>query len=160
MASDIIAASASFGTANLKPAPGEQADALWGQQMADNDGYNYFKEIPLMDASPTSPSEARYEFTKRPSHNAIKALTRGLEAKSVTEYMRIFAEGADPSDHAAYTIAGTLAYARGVQVTQRFDLDISSLVNGSAYLLAYGRDTTGSSVRPSVSLIHGSNANY
>jgi hypothetical protein len=161
MASDITpASSASFSLSNMLPSPGEQADALWAQKLADNGGYNYYHEIPLMDESPTTPSEARYSFIKRASHNGIKALTRGLEAKAVTEYMRVFAEGQDPTDHAAYTLVGTLAYSRGVQTTQRFDLDISGLVNGNTYMLAYARDNTGSSVRPSLSLVHGSNATY
>lgn len=45
MASNITNA-ASFATANMKPSPGEQADALWAQKLADNTGYLYYLHRP------------------------------------------------------------------------------------------------------------------
>ena len=51
MASDITS-SAQFATANMKPDPGEQGDALWAQKVADNSGYLWFmhKPGPTIDA--------------------------------------------------------------------------------------------------------------
>ncbi len=44
MASDITP-SAAFATANLKPIPDEQADALWAQSIADNTGFLYGRPV-------------------------------------------------------------------------------------------------------------------
>lgn len=45
MASDITNG-AQFATSNMKPAPGEQADALWAQKVADNTGYLWYRHWP------------------------------------------------------------------------------------------------------------------
>ena len=45
MASSITSA-ASFATSNMKPVSGEQIDALWGQNIADNTGYVYYRPTP------------------------------------------------------------------------------------------------------------------
>ena len=45
MASSITSA-ASFATSNMKPVSGEQIDALWGQNIADNTGYLYYRVTP------------------------------------------------------------------------------------------------------------------
>jgi hypothetical protein len=161
MASNISAAnSGTFVTSNMRPDPDEQIDALHGRNSANNAGHSYYREIPLVDLSPAATGEARYVFTKRPSHNGIKSLSRGLAAGAVTEYIRVFAEGADPTSPGANSAVGTLAYSRAAQATQRFDLNISALTDGNVYLLTYARDTGVSSVRPSVWLTHGSNATY
>jgi hypothetical protein len=159
MASNITT-SASFGTSNMKPSPGEQADAIWAQNMADDVGYVYFREAQLTDLSPTAAAEARYVFTKKPSHNGIKSLTRGLAGGAVTEYIRVFAEGADPTVLNAYSAVGTSAYTRAAQTTRRFDIDISALTDGNVYIITMARDTGVSAVRPAVSLVYGSNASY
>lgn len=44
MASDVTT-SAQFATQNMKPAPGEQADAIWAQKVADNTGYAIFRHM-------------------------------------------------------------------------------------------------------------------
>lgn len=44
MASNITSA-AVFATANMKPDPGEQADALWAQKIAENTGALWFRKI-------------------------------------------------------------------------------------------------------------------
>lgn len=159
MASD-ISTSGSFATANMKPDPNEQGDALWAQKIADDVGYTYFRQQPLVDLTPTASGEARYIFTKVPSYRAIKSLTRGLAAGAVTEYMRVFWDGDDPTVLNVNRAVGTLAYTRAAQATQRFDLDISSLTDGNTYMLTYTRDTGVNSNRPAVYLVYGSNAAY
>lgn len=42
-----ITTSAAFTTGNMKPSAGEQIDALWGQNLADNTGYLYYRK-PLV----------------------------------------------------------------------------------------------------------------
>lgn len=44
MASSITSAAA-FATANMKPVPDEQIDALWGQNVADNTGFLYYRKL-------------------------------------------------------------------------------------------------------------------
>lgn len=41
-----IETTAAFATQNMKPDPGEQADALWAQKIADNTGYLYYRPFP------------------------------------------------------------------------------------------------------------------
>ena len=159
MASDITT-SASFATMNMKPDPNEQGDALWAEKMGDNDGYNYFKEIPLPEINPTVGNDSRYIFTKRASHNAIKAQTRGLAGGGVTEFMRVFWDGDDPTVLNVTRAVGTSAYTRANLTTQRFDLDISGLTNGNTYMLVYARDTGVNAYHPAVALVYGSNASY
>lgn len=42
-----IQTTAAFTTGNMKPSAGEQIDALWGQNLADNTGYVYYRK-PLV----------------------------------------------------------------------------------------------------------------
>lgn len=41
---DNITSAATFTTANMKPAAGEQIDALWGDNLGDNTGYVYYRK--------------------------------------------------------------------------------------------------------------------
>jgi hypothetical protein len=41
MSNPIVLTTAAFATANMKPIPDEQIDALWGQNIADNTGFLY-----------------------------------------------------------------------------------------------------------------------
>jgi hypothetical protein len=43
-----IGPAGTFTTANMKPASGEQADALWAQNLADNTGYLRARQLPFM----------------------------------------------------------------------------------------------------------------
>ena len=47
MASDITT-TGTFTTTNMRPAGGEQIDALWGDNVADNTGYIYYRKQPLL----------------------------------------------------------------------------------------------------------------
>jgi hypothetical protein len=55
-----LGTAAAFTTANMKPAPGEQVDAIWGQNIADNTGHLYFRKLPgpCFGCSPQQDSSA------------------------------------------------------------------------------------------------------
>lgn len=76
-----IGTNAQFTTSNMKPASGEQLDALWGQNIADNTGHllyrPYFVPAPCMHFSGTNNSSSRPVsygttwFFKTPGHNTL-----------------------------------------------------------------------------------------
>lgn len=41
MATNLVPASSSFTTTNMKPDAGDDGDEVWGQQMAENSGFNF-----------------------------------------------------------------------------------------------------------------------
>jgi len=43
---DTILNTAGFSTLSMKPVAGEQIDSLWGQNIADNTGYLFYRELP------------------------------------------------------------------------------------------------------------------
>lgn len=69
-----ITTAASFTTSNMKPVPDEQIDALWGQNIADNTGYLYYRKIPgpsfgcspQQDSSFSGTYRGTYFFEKAP----------------------------------------------------------------------------------------------
>lgn len=135
MASNITNAAA-FATANMRPAPDEQIDALWGQNIADNTGYNYFREIP----GPTlnSQFETLESFAGLPS-------PRSRQDRDATMYLTHFREY--PKLNGSFILYGTnhtLSGAGGIG-TVRATIYLNGvfvygtdLVGGAGYYAAKG----------------------
>lgn len=121
---------ASFATQSMKPAPGEEADAIWAQKVADNTGYLWHKPLSL---------ESRSLFTKTGAHNGIRAMLVGSDADATprTDYVRVYAAGLVPAADVAPTLAGTMTYTRVNGSQHVMNLDISSLTNGNRYALSH-----------------------
>lgn len=77
MASTIVPTTASWATTNMKPGPGEQADALWAQKIADNTGFLYNREIDgpticyQQGTGNLEPTSGTYFFKKKPGLNTF-----------------------------------------------------------------------------------------
>lgn len=124
-----IATTAAFTGSNMKPAPGEQGDALWAQGIADNTGHVYYRHQPM---------ESGRIFTKTPAHNALRGHVQGSGAGGgVTDYLRVFAQTQPFSSTGAVTLSGTMAYTRVVGSFHTMNLDISALINGSMYAVQF-----------------------
>lgn len=79
-----ITSTATFTLTNMKPAGGEQIDALWADNIADNSGYVYYRDFPgpafylgfMVDTDLSSTpafgsfTGTRY-FKKMPEHNYL-----------------------------------------------------------------------------------------
>ncbi len=157
MATNITAVS-SFATSNMKPASGEQADALWAQNLADNLGNLYFQEKQLstdwIKVGFDPNNEYRlYSFRKTSAHNALRFRTRGrsgIVAGAVTDSVEI----ADTLGGLSI-ITDTENHTRTAQVIYSWDLDISSLTNGTEYFgFLYVDDVTKAVEGAWVSLVH------
>lgn len=132
-----IGTNPAFTTANMKPASGEQIDALWGQNIADNTGYCYEREITVPLYSQVTVTNIFY-FRKQASHNAIRIAARGKDGTTgaIESYVRFFADGTTTSD-GNENLTGTKSYTMAANITSKYDVDISSLTNGSHYYLKY-----------------------
>lgn len=136
MASNITNA-AVFGTANMKPDPGEQADALWAQKIAENTGYLFYRRYqgPTITYShpnntPHHPTGTYYfqkqtglEYLHGSGFAFISSNTNGIEVNFKCDATTIFTR----------TGNGTI-FKFGTSVP------ISHLTNGSFYELTFDVD--------------------
>ena len=53
MADNLGSTSLSFNTGNMKPESGEQIDAVWGGNIADNTAYNKYRRKPVFGMGPS-----------------------------------------------------------------------------------------------------------
>lgn len=156
-----IGTSAVMTTANMKPASGEQIDALWGQNMADNTGYTYYREIQIPAVSGTSPAWL-FLFKKRASHPYLRLRVRGDNtgsAAAVSDTVNIYPEG-QSSVAGTATISVTHSYTRGVNTTTDYDIDLSTLTNDAAYIVKVTLDTTKTFHAPALLMIYGTGATF
>lgn len=163
MASSISTAAA-FTTTNMKPASGEQIDSLWGQNIADNSGFNFYKEVPLPCFSEDGFANLRtFMFTKRASHNGIKWVGRGQQGTSGNQTVHFWvwdSTGTVAHSGASPLIVGTHTDAMTSGGIIRHDFDISSLGAGTVY--TFGVSDSGPLVySPQAAwLTYGSGATY
>lgn len=130
-----ITTAAAFATLNMKPQPNEQVDALWGQNIADNTGYVYFRQERIPDGGVSHTGQI-YVFQKKSSHNGIKIVfLDGTGSQSITAYARIFQDGTNPSWSTGGVLTATMARNQVPSSYTRYDMDISSLNNGSYYAM-------------------------
>jgi hypothetical protein len=159
-----IGTNAAFATANMKPASSEQGDALWAQNVADNTGHVYFREIPIPMYGAASAQNNVWMFTKRPSHNAIKWVGRGQHGTSGNQicYLRVWDHtGTVAAAGAGALLSATHTDAMVSNTLQRHDLDISSLANGSTYIFGFDNNNGPLTWNPqAVWMVHGSSATY
>jgi hypothetical protein len=88
-----IGTDALFTTPNMKPASGEQVDALWGQNIADNTGFLYFRKVfgPYFGFSqPASAAAGTYRGTHYFEKSLGKATFLGSFIGSVSTGNPIF----------------------------------------------------------------------
>lgn len=131
---------AAYNYANMKPASGEQLDALWGQNIADSSGYNYYHEIPIPMYTNTAQLNTFF-FTKRASHNGLKWVGRGQHGTSGVQisYMWVWDHtGTVAGGGAASLLNATNTVTMNSGGTQRFDMDISTLTDGVQYVFGFG----------------------
>ncbi len=160
MASNITT-TAAFTTTNMKPDPGEQADALWAQKSVDNGGHLYYREIAVPLGPDGSAPPAYYysgSITKRASHNALRLRVFGdnsLPTAAVSDMVNIYVSGSD-----AVTLTSTHSYTRGQNTVSDFEVNISSLVTGTTYLIVVIMDATKTYHPPMLWQIHTLGATY
>lgn len=153
----------SFATANMKPVAGEQIDALWGQNVSGNTGYNYYKEIPIQSFSYSGVFGMSFVwmFQKKPSHNAFKVLNYSNHGSAgVTQYFRIFPAGTILGSTRGGLIHGTNSYTQTAVSFYRWDFDISSLTNDQYYHALYEAGNFYDVGQFTGYLVHGSSATY
>lgn len=169
MASHLTTAADTFNTSNMKPASGEQADALWAQNLVDNTGHLYWRNQPipilLWSGSGGNGSVISALFYKRASHNAIRAaFSSNANLGSITATLAAFDSTSDygnygAADAAAATVSS--AISMGADSAHTLELNISGLTNGGLY---YARLSFSSAVAsphpPGLFLIHGMVASY
>lgn len=133
MASNITTAAA-FATTNMKPDPGEQADALWAQKLADNTGYLALRRH--MGPAATFPSHAGDSGVSNGTFYFQKAehlskFQGSYHANAVAEgqvALSLFVNGVSTLALSIdRTGLGALVQKAG------FSLDISGLTNGNIY---------------------------
>lgn len=163
MASNIGTAS-SFTTTNMKPASGEQIDALWGQNISDNSGYNYYKQIPMSAWDDAGLSNLRaWTFTKGPAHSAIKWLGRGQHGTTGVQQMIMWVwgtAGTVANNGAGAVLTATHSDTMTTQQFQRHDLDISSLADGVSYVFGVSNGGPLQYLPQGAWLTYGSGATY
>lgn len=120
-----ITSSAAFTTTNMKPAADEQIDALWGQNIADNTGYVYYRTIP------------------GPSFHSGGINNAGGGTRSGTFYFRKEAGFATMMG----SISGTLANVTNQQIYVRINgtTVFNQLFKGTLFKASFGTDCVGMS---------------
>jgi len=142
-----IGTNAQFATTNMKPDNGEQIDSLWGQNIADNTGYVYYRDIPCVEFSrgvvvSTESLTAANQFTqgtkwfkKTPAHNRIVG-SYCLTGSAASGNTRTVATFYSPTG--AVIKGDSTPSSTGLQTTVgSVVLDISSLTNGSYYQISF-----------------------
>lgn len=142
-----IGTNAQFATTNMKPDNGEQIDSLWGQNIADNTGYLFYKPevIPGFsvhmkpNSSQDTPTAGTQWFCKRAGHSSlagsftfIGSSTGLTTAYTATMYVNgTLVKGTGFATLAKHTVAGSVVF------------DISSLTPGMFYPLSLLVTTSG-----------------
>jgi hypothetical protein len=130
MASNILS-SAAFTSANMKPASGEQLDAVWGQNIADNSGYLRYRKqlacslggigININGPSTVGTYQGTTYFPKFAEYNHLVGSYAGTTSSTGNLVGRV--DGTLIFNHVG---AGSL-YATSI------NMDISHLTNGNWY---------------------------
>lgn len=130
MASDITSA-ATFTIANMKPTPGEQADAIWAQKAVDNTGYLYYRPVPgpsffmsAIDSAAGGNVRGTFFFRKEPGMSWLDGTIVGTKV-AVNADVDVWVSGVNVFTR-NFTGAGTL-------FKHSFHTSISALTNGSYY---------------------------
>lgn len=144
---------AAYTSTNIKPDPDEQLDAIWGQNIADNTAYLYYRSIQLPIIS-GAPVQIR-GFRKDPAHNCLRLQGYSTTTGTANQTVRIFKSGTNTSSTPEISTTVSVppvAYGQNV-----YNVDISSLTNGSYYDVAYQEVQD---VLWCAHLLHGSLATY
>lgn len=150
-----IGTSAGTTLTNMKPIPGEQTDALWAQNIADNSGYSIFRVARIALSVSGSGSGYAAMFTKTPGITTLYVRVRGNHtgvAAAVTDAYYIHADGTDATGTSGAVLTYSNAFTRGVDTTNVFSMDISSLTDNTEYYLKIVLDNTKDFHVPSVYL--------
>lgn len=150
-----IGTSAAYTSVSMKPASGEQLDALWGQNVADNTGYVWHKvqQVHIPISSGVNPTYL-FLFTKLPGQTTLSLKVRGDNtgsAAAVTDAINIYPDGQSTTAGTA-SLTFSHAYTRGVNTTNVYTMDITSLTDNSHYVLKFAGDTTKTFHAPSLYL--------
>jgi hypothetical protein len=148
-----LGTNALFATSNMKPASGEQADALWAQNLADNTAFLFHREVQLpIDVS----NGATYEVRKTPAHNGFKILGQSTDAVAGVAHIRVYPAGTTHVT-ANEALSGTYSVPAAAYARNTYKLNTSVLTNGSYYDYVY---TSNEDVPRAAFLIHGTDATY
>lgn len=155
-----ITTTAAFATANMKPAPDEQTDALWGQNMADNAGYVFFRQQRLQPSAFTNNSDI-FIFQKQAEFNGLKLVVeQQTGSAAVVQYMRVFGQGTNFLNTSGGSLSATQSYNQTALSFNRFDMDISALTNGSYYGFQWNHTAAPDTGYAAVWMTYGSGATY
>jgi hypothetical protein len=154
---DNITTSAAFATANMKPAAagGENIDATWGRNIADNTGFLYARSFPIMglpmqdsvtfapswgDPRPVDGETARHMLYRTPGHNCLVGTfsvsgTHAASTASPDSYGTIIwgvhGDLGTYLNTSAYTQVNTDSHTFGS--TFAFSLDLGSYVSPGSF---------------------------
>ncbi len=130
-----------FTTANMKPASGEQIDALWGQNVADNTGFLYYMDrpachgrleiIPMTVASSTEDRRGTWYFVTPPVPRYLKGTTTLYKSDTTSDpvYGSIYINGV-----LAHGIGRLAASSSGT--SGGYSYDISGLTANTIYSIS------------------------
>lgn len=135
MASD-IGTTAGFTTANMRPASGEQIDALWGQNISDNTGFMYYLPWPGPTISHTNGTNdltdyrGTYYFQKRAGMGTfIGSMNGTVHSSGADVTVKLWVNGSNL--YSLTTSASGTAFKGGLYYY------MTGLSNGSFYEVSY-----------------------
>lgn len=141
-----IGTAAAFTTANMKPAPGEQIDAVWGQNIADNTGFVYHMDrlavhgrldlIPMTVASSTADKRGTWFFLTPPVPSYLKGTANIFKSDTTSDVMTgvLYVNGV-----AVHTLSRAAGTSNGT--SGGFSYDISGLTANTIYPISYRLQT-------------------
>lgn len=136
---------------NMLPDPGDQMDALWAQRVAENTGYSIFMPQPMGDNFGAL-------FVKRAHQNAIRMIMIGHGPTPVagTAKISIWNTNGAIGNNGTAPILQHLSYPSVANIGSlyKFELDISSLSNGSVYSCSAGVGALATTIVTDDQLLH------
>lgn len=131
-----IATNASFATFNMKPDPGDQADALWAQKIADNTGYLGLRPFPgpcffadAYDNASGGNKQGTFYFRKESFLGTMRGTVVGTHKGAADDTINIWVDGTNVfTQH--YTSTAT-------QFKASFATAISHLTDWNFYELSW-----------------------
>lgn len=128
-----ITNTAAFATANMKPAPDEQIDALWGQNIADNTGYLYFKKVfgPSfhLDGLNQSLTHGTFVFEKAQGHSQFAGSLNGTVQRNTYGSLTLRMNGTIVSQD----LWDLSSSSTGTRVKKSFGTSLAGLTDGVFY---------------------------
>lgn len=135
MASNITSAAA-FATTNMKPDPGEQADALWAQKIADNTGYLVYRRHfgpQIRFAGEVGATHGTLYLEKVHGMTKFQGSFYARAYDLTRLYFNCFIDGGT----AVVRDYDFLSGGAGTTVNSSFSVDISALTTGAMYKFGF-----------------------